>query len=587
MKIRLSNTLKKAASALLVVMILGGLLCLFVMYYLALVEQQNKLSIRSQAWNIAIAVSEAGIEEALQALNSARTPGVFPIPLSPTEWYYDGSYYWRTNTHAALGGNWYFVRINLSNPFEPQIISRAYVSLPALAAGTPTAFFAAAGVTTGPGVVTRAVRVYCKDYPLFRAAMVAKHKIDMKGNGILTDSFDSRSLWMSVFGQYDGNYYSGDKGDVASNDGVVGAIGVGNAEIFGRAHTGAEGTVTINQGWVGPHPKGAPGGSADGWILQDANFTFPETKLPYNGTLALPLGGPADVPTVTYDYTRTSTNSTSYPALPSWSGVKTNVTSYTTNLTCPNPPPPDVISTTIWVTNSAAPLPMPQGTITLTVPDRSTLEPAPGTYVPPYTKTATLYYFQRITGYAWQTTGYVWPNYSYAYNLYTTNVVYATNHYDQVLNSGDYYSAADLKGSTLVQGTARLVLPNGLQMSGGDKITVAFGASLELYVGGTNCAVSGNAIVNESGYAGNFLLECTESVKTFKFDGNGEFMGVLVAPNADCTLNGGGHGNDDFIGALMMNSITLNGHYSFHFDEALMAKFPNPRLLVKSWDEIR
>ena len=33
--------------------------------------------------------------------------------------------------------------------------------------------------------------------------MVAKHKIDLKGNGILTDSFDSESLWKSYFGQYD------------------------------------------------------------------------------------------------------------------------------------------------------------------------------------------------------------------------------------------------------------------------------------------------------------------------------------------------------------------------------------------------
>ena len=58
------------ASALLVVMVLGGILCLFVMYYLSLVQQQNTLSVRSQAWNLAIAVTEAGIEDGLQALNS-------------------------------------------------------------------------------------------------------------------------------------------------------------------------------------------------------------------------------------------------------------------------------------------------------------------------------------------------------------------------------------------------------------------------------------------------------------------------------------------------------------------------------------
>ena len=74
MKIRLSRKLKQMASALLVVMVLGGILCLFVMYYLSLVQQQNTLSVRSQAWNIAIAVTEAGIEEGLQAPQQQSEP---------------------------------------------------------------------------------------------------------------------------------------------------------------------------------------------------------------------------------------------------------------------------------------------------------------------------------------------------------------------------------------------------------------------------------------------------------------------------------------------------------------------------------
>ena len=61
MKIRLSRKLRQMASALLIVMVLGGILCLCVMYYLSLIDQQNRLSVRSQAWNIAVAVSEAGI----------------------------------------------------------------------------------------------------------------------------------------------------------------------------------------------------------------------------------------------------------------------------------------------------------------------------------------------------------------------------------------------------------------------------------------------------------------------------------------------------------------------------------------------
>src|SRR5512137_1328118 len=112
MRIRLSRKLKQAASALLVTMVLGSILCMFVVYYLSLIQQQNTLSVRSQAWNIAIAVCEAGIEEGLQALNSARTPGV-PITLSSADgWTFDGTYWWRdtSDQRDLLGGNWYSIR---------------------------------------------------------------------------------------------------------------------------------------------------------------------------------------------------------------------------------------------------------------------------------------------------------------------------------------------------------------------------------------------------------------------------------------------------------------------------------------------
>jgi hypothetical protein len=63
---------------------------------------------------------------------------------------------------------------------------------------------------------------------------------------------------------------------------------------------------------------------------------------------------------------------------------------------------------------------------------------------------------------------------------------------------------------------------------------------------------------------------------------------VLVASNANLTLNGGGNSNQDFSGSLMVNAATLNGHFSFHWDEAL-ARMESPndaRYLVKTWNEI-
>jgi hypothetical protein len=537
MKIKLSRKLKQMASALLVVMVLGGILCLFVMYYLSLIEQQNMLSVRSQSWNIAIAVTEAGIEEGLQALNDARNNHT---TLSTADgWIYDGRYYWRTNTNPELGGNWYTIRIDLSVPQSPEIVSRAYVDLPALAAATPQVFLATVGVNLNPTVITRAVRVRCADSAFFLAAMVAKHKIDLKGNGVMTDSFDSSSLWESYFGQYDPSV-AGSEGDVASNDGVVSSISVQNANIYGHAYTGPDGTVTIgSQGYVGERSKYVAGTYEDGWVLHNANFTFPATTLPY--TSGLPLGGPATVVTVTYNYTSTLTNSSVYPNPAPWSGVTPTY---------------------------------------LTTPTTTSEYPAAGTYVglvvtnyPGYSGNEKTYTYNLITG----------TNYTYA--LYQTNAVYTTNYYDHVLASGNY-SADDLSGRTLVTGTAQLVLPNGLSMSGNDQITIATGASLKMFCGGSQCTVGGNGILNQSGYAQNMILECTDSVTSFSFNGNGEFIGVLVAPNAAMTMNGGGHSNTDFTGAVMANSIAMNGHFSFHYDEALKSLRNNPRLLITSWDEI-
>ena len=126
MKIKFSRKLRQMASALLVVMVLGGILCLFIMYYLSLIQQQNTLSVRSQAWNLAIAVTEAGIEEGLQAINSSTN-------LVSSEWTYDDPYYCRSNN--MLDGNSYVVQIKGPATLVPEITSRSYINLPALAAG--------------------------------------------------------------------------------------------------------------------------------------------------------------------------------------------------------------------------------------------------------------------------------------------------------------------------------------------------------------------------------------------------------------------------------------------------------------------
>jgi hypothetical protein len=107
-----------------------------------------------------------------------------------------------------------------------------------------------------------------------------------------------------------------------------------------------------------------------------------------------------------------------------------------------------------------------------------------------------------------------------------------------------------------------------------------------VYAAGTSCTVSGNAVINQPGYAADFILYCAPSVTSFTLNGNGGFNGVLVAPSVDLTLNGGGSNPIDFIGAAMVNSATLNGHFHFHYDECLSNYKNNPRYLITAWNEV-
>jgi hypothetical protein len=92
--------------------------------------------------------------------------------------------------------------------------------------------------------------------------------------------------------------------------------------------------------------------------------------------------------------------------------------------------------------------------------------------------------------------------------------------------------------------------------------------------------------MNLNRHAEDFIMYCAPTVKTFEFNGNGEFVGIIVASEADMTMNGGGNSNNDFSGCLITGSVVMNGHYSFHYDEALGRKPGTGRLLITSWDEI-
>ncbi|MEO7675711.1 MAG: hypothetical protein ABIV39_02985, partial [Verrucomicrobiota bacterium] len=67
--------------------------------------------------------------------------------------------------------------------------------------------------------------------------------------------------------------------------------------------------------------------------------------------------------------------------------------------------------------------------------------------------------------------------------------------------------------------------------------------------------------------------------------GNGYFTAMVYAPLAALTLNGGGKSVEDFSGACLVKSVTLNGSYNFHFDESCASAMLRG-YVATSWDEI-
>jgi hypothetical protein len=617
MKTKIANRLKQAASALLVALVICSIFSLFVVYYLSLIEQQNYLNSRSQTWNMAIAITEGGIEEGLEHLNDNSAN----LGLAPWS-FLGGSTYYRSNT--LPDGNSYTLFITNTLP-TPVIVARAYVSSSSfisLAQNVSAGFFAAAGLNTGPATVTRAVRVNCSKSSLFLAPLVARKTINLNGNNIATDSYSSCDPTKSVNGQYAPGFYSGDHGDIASNLGLVDSISGGNANIYGHAHTGTnasgQATMTLGpNGAVGEHSwQASHQGMEPGWVLEDANFTFPDTTFPTTSGYMTATGG---VLVVTSNaITSWSTNSTSVPSPLPWGGVITNnnPTTVLSWLALPVPTPAgtttnsSVASVNSW---GQVPVPAPAGTTTNTSSTTTSSYPPNGSYLGvvvtnlhDHSSSISGYTYNLITGYSYPTFTYTYPNYTYAYSLYSTNVIYSTNSYDHILwgstdlSHTNCYVANSLSGNTVVVGNnVVLALPNGLSMSGGDTFTIMPsqnvpamsplappGAGVQVYSGGTSCSIGGNGVINQPGYPGDFILYCAPTVTSFSLSGNGSFTGILVAPTVDLTLNGGGSNPIDFIGCAMVNSATLNGHFHFHYDECLANYKNNPRYLITSWNEI-
>jgi len=135
-------------------------------------------------------------------------------------------------------------------------------------------------------MVRRRIRVNTKKEALFAKAMVAEGQINLMGNNITTDSFNSMTSTGNTFPDPVAHPNEiGDQGDVATNSELIDSLDLGNADIMGHVSTGPGGTIDIGpQGVAGSKPwvqGGAHNGEIEpGWSADDMNVDFPPVAAP-------------------------------------------------------------------------------------------------------------------------------------------------------------------------------------------------------------------------------------------------------------------------------------------------------------------
>jgi hypothetical protein len=538
MKLRVS---KEQGGALLVVLITSVIMGISLASFLQYTGTQSRSIHFSQSWNAGIPVAEAGVEEALAHINDSTIGTNFAI----NGWVRSGDYFVRTNFTPS--GRYY---AKISTNRWPILTVTSYVKT-----GRVTNEYA------------RTVRVTTTQ------ASTGMKGIVVKGNAVMNgitevDSFDSEDERYATRGRYDAAKRK-DGGYVAS---VLG--NVTGTTVYGTVGTGPTGTATGNVGtfdWLGSNTGIQPGAYAN-----DVNYSFPIAQAPYN--MAPPLYRDEEYALTNFAFWSTMITTTNPPSTPPPSGVITNYFGTNTVLWPTYPPVSSLLVTTNWtlVTNQKLPGP-PNG----------------GVYKDEVKQSGSKYDYYLLTSYSYP------AGTNYTYSLTATNYSMTTNTYQYVArgkrNATDtsgretyYESELRMSGSDkmIVLAPNRvLYIPGDFVMTGSSEIIIAPGGSLKIYVGG-DISLAGNGLFNYTLDASKLGIYGLPSCKNVAISGNASFTAVLYAPQADVVMNGSGVTTYDIVGAVVAKTATMNGHFQFHYDEALGRAKILAKYFPASWQEL-
>jgi hypothetical protein len=165
------------------------------------------------------------------------------------------------------------------------------------------------------------------------------------------------------------------------------------------------------------------------------------------------------------------------------------------------------------------------------------------------------------------------------------NQIINTVTYNMVLSAGDWQlgntSITAGKG-IYIQGPARLYVNGNLKItgnSGGPAITLAPGATLEMYIGGS-MDLKGDGVINPGGVPANCKIYGLPTCTEMDYAGTAQVYCQMYAPNADINITG----DFDFSGSVVGNRVSFSGNAAIHYDEALGGD--RPEYNIASWEEL-
>ena len=156
---------------------------------------------------------------------------------------------------------------------------------------------------------------------------------------------------------------------------------------------------------------------------------------------------------------------------------------------------------------------------------------------------------------------------------------------DGTLENGTYYSdvGRDLPATTYdtSDGDINIVVDGDLEFSGGDSHTVTGSGSVTFYVKG-DVAISGSTGMNTGGDPANLIIVVHSDASAVSVNGNAQFTGLIYAPSAALSINGGGPPwNDNIVGAAVVETATANGNANLVFSST-----PNYELQFETMTDI-